>query len=104
MAIAFRGCGGGDWECSHGSISSSGNDSGRSSETRVVADAAIIIKLGRHFAKVRAVLEELDILPRALYIKQATLPNQQIYPLDQANPTTVPDWALIVIFCQRQAH
>jgi precorrin-2/cobalt-factor-2 C20-methyltransferase len=68
------------------------------------ADAAIILKLGRHFAKVRAVLEDLDILSRALYIERATLPNQRIYPIDQVDPTTVPYWALIVIPSQRQVH
>jgi precorrin-2/cobalt-factor-2 C20-methyltransferase len=62
-----------------------------------VADAAIIIKLGRHFAKVRTVLEELGILSRALYIERATLPNQQIYPIAKVEPTTVPYWALILI-------
>jgi precorrin-2/cobalt-factor-2 C20-methyltransferase len=62
-----------------------------------VADAAIIIKLGRHFAKVRTVLEELGILSRALYIERATLPNQQIYPITKVEPTTVPYWALILI-------
>jgi precorrin-2/cobalt-factor-2 C20-methyltransferase len=63
----------------------------------IVADAAIILKIGRHFSKVKGVLEELRLLPRALYIEHATLPNQHSYPIDQVNPTQVPYWSLIVI-------
>lgn len=62
-----------------------------------VADAAIILKIGRHFSKVKGVLEELRLLPRALYIEHATLPNQNSYPIDQVNPTQVPYWSLIMI-------
>jgi len=47
----------------------------------VFIDAAAIIKLGRHFAKVRDILDELGLLERALYIERATLPNQQIIPI-----------------------
>ena len=62
-----------------------------------VADAAIIIKLGRHFAKVRAILDELGLLSRALYIERATMPNQQIRQIADMNPADVPYWALILI-------
>ena len=62
-----------------------------------VADAAIIIKLGRHFAKVRTILDELGLLSRALYIERATMPNQQIRPIADMNPADVPYWALILI-------
>lgn len=62
-----------------------------------VADAAIIIKLGRHFAKVKAVLEELGLLERALYIERATMPNQRIKPIAEVMPEEVPYWALILV-------
>jgi precorrin-2/cobalt-factor-2 C20-methyltransferase len=67
-----------------------------------VADAAVIIKLGRHFAKVRAILEELGLLSRALYIERATLPNQRIHPIAQVDPAEVPYWALILVPSQTQ--
>ncbi|AKV65755.1 MULTISPECIES: precorrin-2 C(20)-methyltransferase [Microcystis] len=60
-------------------------------------DAAAIIKLGRHFAKVRDILQELGLLERALYIERATLPNQQIIPITEIDPEAVTYWSLILI-------
>lgn len=68
-----------------------------------VADTAVIIKLGRHFAKVREVLSELGLLERALYIERATMPNQRIVEITQVEPTEVPYWALIVIPSQQKS-
>ncbi len=68
-----------------------------------VADTAVIIKLGRHFAKVRDVLSELGLLERALYIERATMPNQRIVEITQVEPTEVPYWALIVIPSQQKS-
>lgn len=63
----------------------------------VFIDAAAIIKLGRHFAKVRDILQELGLLERALYIERATLPNQQIIPITEIDPEAVTYWSLILI-------
>ncbi|WP_017304351.1 precorrin-2 C(20)-methyltransferase [Spirulina subsalsa] len=60
-------------------------------------EAAAIIKLGRHFSKVRDILDELGLLEQALYIERATLPNQQIIPITEIDPVAVPYWALILI-------
>ncbi|NCJ05093.1 precorrin-2 C(20)-methyltransferase [Synechococcales cyanobacterium C] len=65
-------------------------------------DAAVIIKLGRHFAKVRDILAELGLLERALYIERATQPNQRIVPITTVDPTEVPYWSLILIPSQTQ--
>ena len=62
-----------------------------------VVDAAVIIKLGRHFAKVRTILDELGLLDRALYIERATQPNQRIVAITQVDPAEVPYWSLILI-------
>src|SRR6202012_1153328 len=45
------------------------------------ADAAVIMKLGRNFEKVRRVLGELGLDERALYVERATMANQRIVPL-----------------------
>lgn len=60
-------------------------------------DAAIILKLGRHFRKVYQVLEELGLLERAHYIEYVTQPNQQIRNIREIPPETVPYWSLVVI-------
>ncbi len=67
-----------------------------------VADAAVIIKLGRHFAKVREVLQSLELFERALYIERATMRNQVIRPISEVEATAVPYWALILIPSQTQ--
>ncbi|NJK67959.1 MAG: precorrin-2 C(20)-methyltransferase [Microcoleus sp. SU_5_3] len=68
-----------------------------------VADAAVIIKLGRHFAKVRDVLMELGQFDRALYIERATMPNQRIRAIVDVEPAEVPYWALIMIPSQQKS-
>lgn len=65
-------------------------------------DAAVIIKLGRHFAKVRNVLDQLGLLDRALYIERATQPNQRIVAITEVDPAEVPYWSLILIPSQTQ--
>lgn len=67
-------------------------------------DAAVVIKLGRHFAKVRTLLTELGLLHRALYIERATHPDQRIVSIVEVNPDEVPYWALILIPSQTQSH
>jgi len=67
-----------------------------------VVDAAVIIKLGRHFAKVRTILDELGLLDRALYIERATQPNQRIVAIAEVDPADVPYWSLILIPSQTQ--
>jgi len=61
------------------------------------ADAAVIMKLGRNFPKVRAVLTELGLHERALYVERATMANQKIVPLDQVDPQSSPYFSLIIV-------
>ncbi len=62
-----------------------------------VADAAVIIKLGRNFTKVKQVLQELGLIERAKYIENATMENQKILSIDEVEAQTVPYFSLIVI-------
>ena len=59
-------------------------------------EAAAIIKLGRHFPKVRRVLERLDLLNRARYVERATLPNQRIADIPEEG-AVVPYFAMILV-------
>ncbi|MEA5616974.1 precorrin-2 C(20)-methyltransferase [Cronbergia sp. UHCC 0137] len=60
-------------------------------------DAAAIMKLGRHFTKVRDILHQLGMASRAKYIERATTTEQRIIPLDEVNPEEVPYFSMIVI-------
>ncbi|MEM9924632.1 MAG: precorrin-2 C(20)-methyltransferase [Cyanobacteria bacterium P01_D01_bin.50] len=62
-----------------------------------VADAAVIIKLGRNFSKVKQVLEELGLIERAKYIEYATRENQRILSVDEVEAGSIPYFSLIVI-------
>ncbi|AJE23768.1 precorrin-2 C(20)-methyltransferase [Azotobacter chroococcum] len=61
------------------------------------AEAAVVMKLGRNFDKVRRVLDELDLAKCALYIERATMANQRIVPLDEVEPMASPYFSLIVV-------
>jgi precorrin-2/cobalt-factor-2 C20-methyltransferase len=61
------------------------------------ADAAAIIKLGRHFRKVVGVLDTLGLLGSARYVERATLPNQRMAPLASVDATRVPYFSMALI-------
>ncbi|HEY4804679.1 MAG TPA: precorrin-2 C(20)-methyltransferase [Paraburkholderia sp.] len=61
------------------------------------ADAAVIMKLGRNFDKVRRVLGELGLAHRARYVERATMSNQRIVPLDEVDPMASPYFSLLVV-------
>jgi precorrin-2/cobalt-factor-2 C20-methyltransferase len=67
------------------------------------ADAAVIIKLGRHFPRVYEVLKTLGLLARAHYIECATMPSQRIVPIVDVGPRRVPYFSMIVIPSQWRA-
>jgi len=60
-------------------------------------EAAAIIKLGRHFVKLRRVLERLGRLDRALYVERASLPEQRVLPLAAVEPARVPYFAMALL-------
>jgi precorrin-2/cobalt-factor-2 C20-methyltransferase len=62
-----------------------------------VADAAVIIKLGKHFEKVIGVLKELELYDRAKYVEKVTMEDRRIVAIDLVNPTEVPYFSMIVI-------
>jgi precorrin-2/cobalt-factor-2 C20-methyltransferase len=61
------------------------------------ADAVAIIKLRRHFDKVRQILGELDLLDRAKYIERATAINQKIMSIEDVDPRNVPYFSMIIV-------
>ena len=61
------------------------------------SDVAAIVKLGRHFPKIRRVLCKLDLLDNAVYIERATLPTQRVAPLACVDAGEVPYFSTILI-------
>ena len=61
------------------------------------ADAAAIIKVGRHLPKIRRVLEDLGATARAGYIERASLPRQMAVPLADA-PPQAPYFSMILVY------
>jgi len=61
------------------------------------SDSIAIVKLGRHFPKVRQILRELGLLDSAVYIERATLPNQHVAPLACVDAARVPYFSMILV-------
>ncbi len=66
-------------------------------------DAAAIMKLGRHFTKVRDVLNELGFSTHARYVERATMSNQRLLPLDEVDPDTVPYFSMVLVHRRGEA-
>jgi precorrin-2/cobalt-factor-2 C20-methyltransferase len=61
------------------------------------ADSVALIKLGRHFARVRALLGRLGLAASARYIERATTASQRVLPLDAVDPAGVPYFSMILL-------
>jgi len=61
------------------------------------ADAAVVIKLGRNLAKVRAAVESVDLLDRAFYVERASGAAQVTCPLAEADADRAPYFSMVVI-------
>jgi precorrin-2/cobalt-factor-2 C20-methyltransferase len=66
-------------------------------------DAAAVIKLGRHFAKVRRVLDELGLAQHARYVEHATMESQRAMPLDEVAVDRVPYFSMILVHSRGEA-
>ena len=67
------------------------------------ADAAALIKVGRHLDKVRGILAELGLLDRARYIERATMANQQAKPLAEVSADDAPYFSMILVHRRGEA-
>jgi precorrin-2/cobalt-factor-2 C20-methyltransferase len=67
------------------------------------AEAAAIIKVGRHLQKVRKVLRLLGLLERARYVERATMGEQRILPLADLTEESAPYFSMILIHRRGEA-
>jgi precorrin-2/cobalt-factor-2 C20-methyltransferase len=61
------------------------------------ADAAVIMKIGRHLAKVRAALTRSGRLSRAIYVERATMGNAVMMPLAKKFDDVAPYFAIVLV-------
>jgi precorrin-2/cobalt-factor-2 C20-methyltransferase len=68
------------------------------------SDTAAIVKLGRHFPKVRRVLNQLGLLDSAVYVEHATLPTQHITLLSAHESDEAPYFSIALISTSRRRN
>jgi precorrin-2/cobalt-factor-2 C20-methyltransferase len=61
------------------------------------ADAAAIVKLGRHLPKVRQVLDDLGLLERAVYVERVSTRQERIIQLTDLDASEAPYFALVLL-------
>ena len=60
------------------------------------AESVVIMKVGRHMPKIRAVIAALDLTEKAIYVERGTLPRQVVLPLAEA-PEVAPYFSIILL-------
>ena len=60
------------------------------------AESVVIMKVGRHLPKIRAVIDALGLTDQAMYVERATLPEEVVLPLEQA-PEKAPYFSMILL-------
>jgi precorrin-2/cobalt-factor-2 C20-methyltransferase len=66
-------------------------------------EAAAIIKVGRHFEKVRRVLTDLGLADQARYVEHATMESQKILALDAVEAGVAPYFSMILVHRRGEA-
>ena len=67
------------------------------SDRLATCDAAAIIKVGRHFDRVRTLLNKLGLAEGARYIERATMSEQRVVALDQVDSDSAPYFSMILV-------
>jgi len=62
-----------------------------------LADAAVIMKVGRNLAKVRRAVEAAGLLSRAVYVERGTMRDERILPLAECCAPTGAYFAMVLI-------
>lgn len=60
-------------------------------------DAAVIMKIGSNFSKIRHAIEQAGMLARAIYIEYGTMQAERILPLAEKTDNPAPYFSLIII-------
>ncbi len=60
------------------------------------AESVVIMKVGRHLPKIRAVIDGLGLTDQAVYVERATLAEELVLPLSEA-PVRAPYFSMILL-------
>lgn len=60
-------------------------------------DAAVIVKLGRHLARIRALLTRLGLASTSRYIAHATMADERVSALGDVAPEAAPYFSLLLV-------
>ena len=61
------------------------------------ADAAVMMKVGQHLAKLRRALARSGRLPRALYVERGTMAEEKMIPLTAKSDDDAPYFAVVLV-------
>ena len=61
-----------------------------------LADAAVIMKIGRNFARAREALVAAGMAERAIYVERATMAGEVVTPLAEKGDDAAPYFSLIL--------
>jgi precorrin-2/cobalt-factor-2 C20-methyltransferase len=61
------------------------------------ADAAVVMKVGRHLPKVRRALDRSGRLPRAIYVERGTMADAKMTPLAAKSDDDAPYFAVVLV-------
>lgn len=61
------------------------------------ADAAVVMKLGSNFAKLRRALRRAGLIDRAVYVERGAMPGQKIMPLVEKTDDEAPYFSMALV-------
>lgn len=62
------------------------------------ADAVAIIKVGRHFQRIRSLIDSMGLTAQAAYIERVSLEEERLLPLSEVPGDTAPYFSQILIY------
>jgi precorrin-2/cobalt-factor-2 C20-methyltransferase len=62
------------------------------------SDAVAIIKVGRHFSRIKGLIAQLGLTASAGYLERVTLENQKVMRLEEVSEDIAPYFSIILIY------
>jgi precorrin-2/cobalt-factor-2 C20-methyltransferase len=67
------------------------------SDRILAAETVVVVKLGRHLAKLQQTLRRLGLLDDAIYVERATMPNQRTARLAEIEAGAAPYFSMAIV-------